>query len=88
MGRDEGKMTSNDVPVLWLNQPINSDWVRVCILGVCLDLTVNFHHEHPIVPANCPWVSEDAAGLERWNVGKVERRKITLALLRRGTAEN
>ena len=21
--------------------------------------SVNFHHEHSIVPANCPWVSED-----------------------------
>ena len=27
--------------------------------GARLDLTVNFHHEHFIDPANCPWVSED-----------------------------
>ena len=27
--------------------------------GACLDLTVNFHHEHFIDPTNCPWVSED-----------------------------
>ena len=25
------------------------------------DLTVNFHHEHSIVPTNCPWVSEDGS---------------------------
>ena len=24
-----------------------------------IDLTVNFHHEHCIVPTICPWVSED-----------------------------
>ena len=28
--------------------------------GASLDLTVNFHHEHCIVPTDCPWVSEDA----------------------------
>ena len=27
--------------------------------GARLDLTVNFHHEHSIVPTNFPWVSED-----------------------------
>ena len=69
--------SSNDVPILLLNQPINSDWVRVCILGACLDLTVNFHHEHSIVPANCPWVSEDGAVLERWNVGTAENHPST-----------
>ena len=26
---------------------------------ISLDLTVNFHHEHCIVPTECPWVSED-----------------------------
>jgi len=26
-----------------------------------LDHTVNFHHEHSIVPTNCPWVSEDGS---------------------------
>ena len=25
----------------------------------CVDLTVNVHHEHCIVPTNYPWVSED-----------------------------
>ena len=25
-----------------------------------IETTVNFHHEHSIVPTNCPWVSEDA----------------------------
>ena len=28
--------------------------------GASLDLTVNFHHEHCIVPTDCSWVSEDA----------------------------
>ena len=42
---------------------------------LCLSSLVNFHHEHSIVPANCPWVSEDGAGLERWNARMVERRK-------------
>ena len=28
--------------------------------GASLDLTVNIHHEHCIVPTICPWVSEDA----------------------------
>ena len=28
----------------------------------CIDLTVNFHHEHFIDPTNCPWVSEDERG--------------------------
>ena len=27
------------------------------------DLTVNFHHEHSILPTNCPWVSEDRANI-------------------------
>ena len=29
------------------------------------DVTVNFHHEHCIVPTICPWVSED--GLKQAN---------------------
>ena len=32
--------------------------------GAHLDLTVNFHHEHSIVPTNCPWVSEGVRELE------------------------
>ena len=32
--------------------------------GAHLDLTVNFHHKHSIVPTNCPWVSEDVRELE------------------------
>ena len=28
-----------------------------------IDLTVNFHHKHSIVPTNCPWVSEDGLGV-------------------------
>ena len=29
--------------------------------GAHLDLTVNFHHKHSIVPTNCPWVSKDGS---------------------------
>ena len=75
MGRDEGKMTSNDVPVLWLNQPINSDWVRVCILGVCLDLTETFTTNIPSSRLTAPGSPRMQPGwnggmLERWNGGK------------------
>ena len=27
-----------------------------------LDFTINFHHEHSIVPTSCRWVSEDGGG--------------------------
>ena len=30
-----------------------------------LDLTVNFDHEHSIVPTGCPWVSEDGSERNR-----------------------
>ena len=36
-----------------------------CKIETCLDLTVNFHHEHCIVPTICPWVSEDDSGPSR-----------------------
>ena len=29
--------------------------------GARLDLTVNFHIKHPIIPTSCPCVSEDVA---------------------------
>ena len=30
-----------------------------------LDLTINFHHKHSIVPTSCPWVSEDGSERNR-----------------------
>ena len=30
-----------------------------CMIETSLDHAVNFHHEHCIVPTNCPWVSEN-----------------------------
>ena len=41
--------------------------------GACLDLTVNFHHEHFIDPTNCPWVSEDGLWLNFWYLLKTGR---------------
>ena len=32
-----------------------------------LDLKVNFHHEHCIVPTICPWVSEDGSPQKHCN---------------------
>ena len=40
-----------------------SEAVKSKCLGALLDLTVNFHHEHSIVPINCPWVPEDESKL-------------------------
>ena len=35
-------------------------------------LTVNFHHEHCIVPTICPWVSEDAENEEPFHLKTIK----------------
>ena len=36
------------------------------------DLTVNFHHEHSIVPTNCPWVSLGEKNSIYWSFSLIQ----------------
>ena len=47
-------------PILGDPGAVSRDDTMFVVKVYCkIDLTVNFHHGHCIVPTNCPWVSED-----------------------------